>query len=144
IIEFIQPYFYGSKYPAPHFIGQFLYPKFLEPWADSIYLGLIPVFFAALALIFQFRRNVYWGMVALVALLTSFGIQAPYYTLLLKVLPPLNYHRYQEKLIFWVVLALCVLAVCGVQSVLQNRTELFRRFSEKTLWARCAWLLGFF
>jgi hypothetical protein len=142
VVELIQPYFYGSKYPAPHFIGQFMYPKFREPWADSVYLGIIPAFFAVLALVFQFRRHFYWGMVALSSLLVSFGTSAPYYTTLLKIFPPLSYHRYQEKLVFWVILALCVLAVCGVHYVVQNRAALLQRFMQKSRSSQIGWVLG--
>ncbi|HEY9745925.1 MAG TPA: YfhO family protein [Oculatellaceae cyanobacterium] len=142
VIELVHPYFYGSKYPTPHFIGQFMYPKFLEPWADSVYIGLIPVFFAGLALVCQFRKHLLWAMMAGFSLLASFGLTAPYYPFLLKLFPPLQYHRYQEKFLFWVTLVVCVLAVSGLQYAIQHRGQLFHAFRQKGLGGRIAWTVG--
>lgn len=144
-IELIQPYFFGSKYPVPHFIGQFWYPMFREPWADSVYLGLIPVVLAGVALITQFKRHAFWGLMVLLTLVISYGASTPFFNLILDVFPPLNYHRYLEKLVFWVTLGLCVLAVSGTAQVLQDlkaQGTFLKGFLHKTRWSQVGWLLG--
>ncbi|MEB3206304.1 MAG: YfhO family protein [Vampirovibrionales bacterium] len=133
LIEWIQPFFYGSKYPYPHFIGQFLYPEFREAWADSVYLGLIPVLFAICALLFvpspsdkACRRGWFWQrggflvLIAGVALILAFGRFGFYTPFLLKIIPMLQSQRYPEKLLIWVVIACCALAGLGVQGLQQS------------------------
>lgn len=115
LIEFVQPFFYGSKYPVPHYIGMFMYPQFREPWAESIYLGLIPVALAVFGIRNRTGRGQFWLAVLFISLLLGFGGFAFYFPWLLKIFPPLQYHRYLEKLILWTTLSLCVLAGLGAQ-----------------------------
>jgi hypothetical protein len=141
LIELITPFFYGSKYPTgfgleafglgeatrgPHFLGMFLYPEFREPWADSVYVGAIPVGLSFLALVFRknllaFQQGYCWLAAALLlgSLGLAFGHFMPYTPWLLNALPMLQLHRYPEKYVFWVTLALCWLAGLGLQSIYQ-------------------------
>lgn len=119
LIEFIVPFFYGSKFPQPHFVGMFLYPQFREPWVDSIFIGLIPIGLALLGLLRQPRNSLAWGMMIAMALFFGFGGNAFYYPLLLKLLPFLSSQRYLEKFIFWMMPAIAILAGYGVMA-LQN------------------------
>lgn len=132
LIEWVVPFFYGSKYgtyndAGPHFLGMFLYPSFREPWADSIYLGLIPVLMAGVGVWLQFRRSFFWLVMAGFGLFFAFGLFAPYYPTLLQWFPPISYHRYVEKFLFFTNVALCVLAGLGAASlpVLTERWQAF-------------------
>lgn len=143
LIEFIQPYFYGSKYPTPHFIGQFMYPQFREPWADSIYLGVIPVALALLALLMRFRQSLFWILMVVVAVLIGLGASAPFdFKTLLSIFPPLNYHRYLEKMVLWSNLGLATLAVLGASLLLQKIEPWIQHFQQKPLAQRWGWTLG--
>ncbi len=131
LIEFILPFFYGSKYntfnyTGPHFLGMFLYPAFREAWVDSVYNGLITILFAVLAWRFAFKASRFWLALSSIALLLSFGLFAPYFPILLKVFSPLNYHRYLEKLVFWANIGFIISASIGLQTLfykLKNDTQ---------------------
>lgn len=117
LVEFILPFFYGSKYPSPHFLGMFLYPQFREPWVDSVYLGLIPVFFALVGMSARQWNSCFWALVLVLSLGLSFGSFVDYYPMLFKFLPMLQFHRYPEKYILWTTLSLVMLAGIGAQLV---------------------------
>jgi hypothetical protein len=117
LIEWVLPFFYGSKYPTPGFLGMFLYPEFREPWSDSVYLGLIPVLLAVTAVVGKLRSSRFWLTLLLISLTLSFGKFLPGYAELLKLIPPLQFHRYPEKWLLWPSLSLSVLAALGTQAV---------------------------
>ena len=119
LIELIQPFFYGSKYPTPHFLGMFLYPLFHDPWADSIYIGLIPIALLGLGVWLKNRMSIFCLLATVLSLLLAFGGFAFYYPLLVKVLPILQYHRYLEKFLYWTDVWICLGAACGAGAVFQ-------------------------
>lgn len=115
LIEWVQPFFFGQKYPEPQFMGMFLYPEFREPWAESIFIGLIPLLLACWGIGDRRRHGLFWLAVTVVALLLAFGAFGFYYPWLFKLLAPLQYQRYPEKLIFWTTLGFSILAGLGAQ-----------------------------
>ncbi|MBX2860238.1 MAG: YfhO family protein [Vampirovibrio sp.] len=126
LIEWVQPFFFGSKYPNPHYIGVFLYPKFNEPWFESIYLGIIPILFTGVAVWRKFANSRFWLVVLGISLLVAFGRYGPYYEQLLSILRPLQYQRYPEKILLYADMALCLLAGIGLQSALKDPKALFK------------------
>ena len=134
IIEIIQPFHYGSKYPNPHFIGQFMYPAFREPWADSVYMGMIAVLFAASGLLCCGRKTWFWLLVFLAGLVLSMGYfwGESAFRILMDVFPPITRQRYLEKFIFWVHLALCVMAGLGAGYLLKHPETLWKHIEQRS------------
>lgn len=124
MIELIQPYFFGSQFPSPGFFGMFLYPDFRQPWADSVYLGLIPVFFAINGLLLNARRRRtwFWAGLLLLVLVIAFGSHwGDFFEPLITLLAPLRHHRYLEKAMLWVMAGGAILAGFGLQAWLETR-----------------------
>jgi hypothetical protein len=116
LIEYVQPYFYG----APRFenaFGELLYPARGTPWAKSIYLGLIPTFFAASAFIRQPRAMAVWAVVGCIAGVLALGHHTFVYQWVWEYIPGAGSFRYPEKFVFWVTLCVCVLAGFGLDGI---------------------------
>ncbi len=92
---------------------QFGFPGIVSLWSP-LYGGFVGL---ALALIAAWRRVSgarFWALVALVALLWSFGANGALYTLLYNLLPGLRFFRGQERAAYLVANSLAVLAALGV------------------------------
>ncbi|MBY0402546.1 MAG: YfhO family protein, partial [Cyanobacteria bacterium] len=138
MIEWIVPFFYGSKYPSPHFIGMFLYPQFREPWVDSIYLGIIPLLFSAYALfhpksLLPQRDKLFWSGIILLSFALALGSFGFYTKTLYQILPFLQFHRYPEKYIFWSNFTFCTLAALGSASMDKHFSGLSQQPKTSTL-----------
>ena len=128
LIELVQPFFYGSKYPSPHFIAPFLYPKFNEPWVDSIYIGLIPLIVGISYFYFSEKNwreklisnTMLWILIGFICLFIAMGNRCPGFETLIQLLPPLQFQRYPEKWILGLTFSLCIVSGLGFQS-LQER-----------------------
>jgi len=124
VIELVQPFFFAANYPTFDFLGAGMYPRMGEPWANSVYVGTLTVLLALLGIATGARRAIVWLVVLVAALLMSFGANAPYHRPIVESLPLLATQRYPEKLLYWVTLAVCMLAVGGAQWLLDpNRTR---------------------
>ena len=91
---------------------QFIYPNVVSVFSP-LYVGVTGL---ALALIALWRRvpgAVFWGVVALIALLWSFGGNSVVYPALYNILPGLRFFRGQERAAFLVVNSLAILAGMG-------------------------------
>jgi hypothetical protein len=142
LIELIQPFFYGSKFPSPHFFGMFLYPQFREPWADSVYVGLIPLLLVGCALWRRVPLARFWLAVGVIALLISFGRYGFYFSTLYQLIGPLQVQRYLEKLVYWPTLSLVMMAGLGLQALPQMLDWLKQKFAAKVWWVPVVWLVG--
>lgn len=120
LIELGQPFFFATNFPTFDFFGAALYPRMSGPWANSVYLGTFTVLLAGVGVATGARRALVWILVLAPALLISFGANAPYNHALFDNLPFLSSQRYPEKLLFWVTLALCVLAARGAEWLLHS------------------------
>lgn len=121
LLEFFQPYLFGSHFPVYDFLVPDLYPSKSGPWASSVYLGTIPVVLALVGAIVPDKRRLVWLIVLVTALLLSFGANAPFNELIVEHIPFIGTQRYPEKYIFWVTVSACVLASLGAQTLLDNR-----------------------
>ncbi|MDX2084857.1 MAG: hypothetical protein SFZ03_05655 [Candidatus Melainabacteria bacterium] len=142
LIEWFQPFFYGSKYPVHHFIGQFLYPEFREPWVDSIYIGLLSLPLLLIALIRRRTSCLLWLTLMVLSLLFSFGKFLPGYDWLIRLCPLLGYHRYLEKFVYFASLFLLIVSGEGLQYL----WEKLRRPSAWCwpLWEKTPWVFRLF
>jgi hypothetical protein len=130
--ELVTPYLFGNKYPQHAFMAQYLYPRFKEPWANSVFIGLLPVvgaFVAVAAAVWQGRHKaLVLGVLALVvvSLLLSFGDRLGVSAWLVQLLPLLHSQRYLEKLLLPATLGLCVLAGLGLTTLWQQKAHTLR------------------
>ena len=101
----------GNGFPFRDII-QFLFPNVTSQWSP-LYVGIPGL---ALAIIAVWRRlpgAVFWGIVALVALVLSFGANSPVFALLYNMLPGLRFFRGQERAAYLVANSLAILAGIG-------------------------------
>jgi hypothetical protein len=121
VLEFFQPYIFGSHYPTFDFLVPEFYPRKTGPWAASVYLGTIPVLLVLVALGRMDRLRLLWLVVLIVGLFLSFGANTPVHRLVVDHIPFVGTQRYPEKFIFWVTLSACLLAGFGAQNLLDQR-----------------------
>lgn len=101
----------GNGFPIRDVI-QFVFPNVVSQWSP-LYVGIPGL---ALALIAIWRRlpgSLFWGTVALIALLLSFGTNSPLFALLYNTVPGLRYFRGQERAAYLVSNSLAILAGLG-------------------------------
>ena len=116
-LELVQPYLFGSNFPAFDYLAADRYPAMRSPWVDSIHVGLLPVLLALAAVLARPRRALPWFLLASLALLLAMGSHLPGYDWLVQHLPLARTQRYPEKLLVWTTLALAVLTGMGVDAL---------------------------
>ena len=121
MLELFQPYFFGSHYPTFDFLVPDLYPMKAGPWAGSVYLGTISMMLAIVGAAMLNKKTIPWLIVFAVALMLSFGANAPFHQWLASYISFFATQRYPEKFIFWVTVSGCVLASFGAQALLESR-----------------------
>jgi len=136
--ELVHPALFGAHYPSHEFFAGALYPYQGSPWAASVYLGLVPVFAAVVAVVVAMRRGVCahrtavvgWTVVTVAAFLLSLGEHLPGYREVVEAGTLLATQRYPEKLVFWGTLGVSVLAGFGAMSISRvlGRTRRLRPF----------------
>ncbi|HLY67508.1 MAG TPA: hypothetical protein VKU60_18365, partial [Chloroflexota bacterium] len=83
-----------------------------------LYLGLVPLALALVALIFVRKRQVgFWAVVAAVAVLLSLGTYGPLFRLFFDVLPGWDLFRDQERAVVLFAMAGAILAGYGVTAL---------------------------
>lgn len=101
----------GNGFPIQDVL-QFLYPGIVSLFSP-LYVGVTGFVLALVALWRRLPGTLFWGIVALLALLWSFGANAALYPLLYNVLPGLRFFRGQERAAYLVVNSLAILAGLG-------------------------------
>jgi len=117
-----------------------------EPYLASIYCGLLALVLAAAAALD--RRSIVAWILAGSAALLSIGQRAPFYQLLMLIVPPLRVLRYPEKALLVTALAVALLAGLGLDALASGRPEPARRARWSALLlallaAACAAALAF-
>jgi len=95
-------------------VAQFIFPGIVSLFSP-LYVGFMALVLAIIAV--ARRKAWFWGGVALVALVWSFGANAALYPLLYNLLPGLRYFRGQERGAYLVANSLAVLAGMGAAYV---------------------------
>lgn len=117
LFELIHPFVAGSPSHGEDALSAALYPRHNSAWAKSIYVGLVPVGLAIIGVIKDVGRAWPWVVVGALAVLLALGAHTPVFPVFREVLPMLDAFRYPEKFVFWVTVALLVLALLGAQRV---------------------------
>ncbi len=133
--------------------GGFLYSDLLAlvlPGLRVIYIGVLPLILAVLALVLERRRETtFWGVTAVVALLLSLGRRTVLFTLFYLFVPGFNLFQGQERALQVFSLAAAVLAGVGTARLTRS---LARPVKDRVLalggvlrWANIgAWMLVLF
>ncbi|MBL8154395.1 MAG: YfhO family protein [Anaerolineae bacterium] len=98
----------GNGFPF-HDVIQFIIPNVVTQWSP-LYVGLIGLVLAGIALWRKLPGAIFWGIVAILALGLSFGDHSPLFALLYNVLPGLRFFRGQERAAYLVSFSLAILA----------------------------------
>jgi hypothetical protein len=98
----------GNGFPFQDVI-QFIIPNIVTLWSP-LYVGLIGLVLAGIALWRRLPGAIFWGIVAILALGLSFGDHSPLFALLYNVLPGLRFFRGQERAAYLVSFSLAILA----------------------------------
>ena len=116
LITLLIPGFYGMK--AEYYWGPMI------PWTNSsVYVGLVPILFGAIALLFRRTRLVvFFGLAALAIILLSFGSNLSLlYQPLFLYLPFFNKFRSPEQILHLLPFTTGVLAAAGFTSLVASR-----------------------
>ena len=97
---------------------QFFIPGVVSQWSP-LWIGISGLMLALIALVRKLPQSQFWGAVALLALLWSFGANSAVYPLLYNVLPGLSFFRGQERAAYLVVDSLAILAGIGAAWLMQ-------------------------
>jgi hypothetical protein len=96
-----------------HLLGLILPPHQGNP-ETMAYLSLPVLLLAGIAAVAQPRRQLFWLLALMVALLYALGSNGPLWSLLVGLLPPLRWFRVPARAWFVVLMAACVLASQGL------------------------------
>ncbi|MBI1257498.1 MAG: YfhO family protein [Chloroflexi bacterium] len=97
---------------------QFFIPGVVSQWSP-LWIGISGLTLALIALWRKLTQTRFWGAVALLALLWSFGANSMVYPLLYNILPGLSFFRGQERAAYLVVDSLAILAGIGAAWLMQ-------------------------
>lgn len=113
---------------------QFILPGFASAFASPLYIGILPLWLAIFALVRRrtgdggrpngLSERAFWGLLALVSLILSFGFYVFAYAVIYLFVPGAALFREQERLAFVVSFALAMLAGYGI-------TDLFAEAERK-------------
>ena len=99
---------------------QMILPGFTSAFQSPLYIGVLPLWLALLALfVNRSREKIFWALFALGSLLVAFGAYAFVYALFYLFAPGFAMFRDQERLAFIVSFALAILAGFGFSEVIQ-------------------------
>jgi hypothetical protein len=127
----------GNGFPIQDVV-QFFVPGVMSLFSP-LFVGLTGLALAALAVWRRLPESRFWAVVAVFALLWSFGANGPLYPLLYHTLPGLQFFRGQERAAYLVMNSLAILAALGGTTLLTSSD--WRRHFERGLWLLAA-LLG--
>lgn len=97
---------------------QFILPGYASAFASPLYVGVLPLWLALLAVTRRGRGRAFWGLVALGALVLAFGFYVFAYVVFYLFIPGASLFRQQERLAFVVSFALALLAGYGMLDML--------------------------
>jgi hypothetical protein len=99
-------------------ILQFILPGYASAFASPLYVGILPLWLALFALLRKREETIFWGLLALGALILAFGFYVFAYVIFYLFVPGASLFRQQERLAFVVSFALAMLAGYGITDLL--------------------------
>ncbi len=102
---------------------QLIFPRVLSVWSP-LYVGIVGVALAGIAIWRRISGRGFWGGVALIGLLFSFGGNAALYGLVYNFIPGLRLFRGQERAAMLIALSLSILVGLGMTALADSQ---FRR-----------------
>ncbi|MFZ4816092.1 MAG: YfhO family protein, partial [Phototrophicaceae bacterium] len=99
-----------------HDLIQLLYPGVVSLFSP-LYIGVVGIVLAALALLRPKRETWFWAIAALIGLLVSFGGNSAAFPALYNLLPGMRFFRGQERSAYLVANSLAILAGLGVATL---------------------------
>lgn len=99
---------------------QFILPGYASAFASPLYVGILPLWLALFALLRRRNDTIFWGVLALGALILSFGFYVFAYVIFYLVVPGASLFRQQERLAFVVSFALAMLAGYGIMDLVKR------------------------
>ncbi|MGQ0601998.1 MAG: YfhO family protein, partial [Anaerolineales bacterium] len=123
----------ASGFPFQDLVS-FVVPNFVSVW-NPLYVGLLPVGLAFLALRHFDGERRFWAALVLIALVISFGTQAVAYDAAYWSIPGLGLFQGAERLALMVSIGLAVLAAHGAHDVFTTRDPLPRAWLFAALFA---------
>ncbi len=105
----------GNGFPLQD-VAQFIFPGIVSLWSP-LYVGLVGLALAGIALWRQVPHSKFWGGAALLALGLSMGTHTPLFATLYNTLPGLRFFRGQERAAYVVSFGLAILAALGASHI---------------------------
>ncbi|TAH49259.1 MAG: hypothetical protein EYC68_19225 [Chloroflexota bacterium] len=99
---------------------QFILPGYASAFASPLYVGILPLWLALFALLRKRNETIFWGLLALGALILSFGFYVFAYVVIYLFVPGASLFRQQERLAFVISFALAMLAGYGITDLLNG------------------------
>ncbi len=107
----------GNGFPFQDII-QFVFPGIVSLYSP-LYIGFVGLVLALIAVYRREKQAIFWGAVALFALVWSFGANSALFPALYNLVPGLRFFRGQERAAFIVMQALAILAGLGAANLLE-------------------------
>ncbi len=126
-IELLFPGYFGHHFSYPAYWGNFMFKDYFSdlPWAESIYIGIIPLIMAVYAFLNDQKIDkYYWLLITIVSIVLSFGHYGLFYKVCFNILPGLDKFRYPEKLLLFVSLGIIVLSAYGLKDLINQNFKL--------------------
>jgi len=97
---------------------QFIFPRIVSLYSP-LFVGFMGLTLALVAVYRKLSTALFWGVIAFIALLWSFGGSSPIFAVLYNVLPGLYFFRGQERAAVLVMNSLAILAGLGAAHLLE-------------------------
>lgn len=112
----------GNGFPFQDIL-QFVFPTSVSLWSP-LYVGIVGLVLALTAIWRNLPESRFWGIVAFVALLLSFGANSVFFHTLYNLLPGLNFFRGQERAAYLVANSFAMLAGMSAAHIIGSQTRL--------------------
>jgi hypothetical protein len=102
---------------------QFILPGYASAFASPLYVGILPLWLVIFSLLRRRNETMFWGLVALGALILSLGFYVFAYVIFYLFVPGASLFRQQERLAFVVSFALSLLAGWGMIDLVRGTDD---------------------